>query len=205
MDLNPCFFKSNNMHKIYSQLIIFIALVFIASSCNSSRGISVTKRHYSKGNYVSVSKSPKPFVHHIPSKKSLPVVVPSTEVVSTTPELNKLEKQIVANVDEKLDATVLPSNNRFDDMINTSEINSTHEKASNISDLSKVKKGNRLFSLNKIQPNGEARSLFWLVITILLIIWLIALISGGWGLGGLVNILLVIALVLFILWLLRLI
>jgi hypothetical protein len=54
-----------------------------------------------------------------------------------------------------------------------------------------------------INRDGDGLSLFWLVILILLILWAIGLASGGFGLGGLINVLLVIALVLLILWLLE--
>ncbi|NNM94984.1 MAG: lmo0937 family membrane protein [Bacteroidia bacterium] len=52
---------------------------------------------------------------------------------------------------------------------------------------------------------GDGLSLFWLIILIILIVWAIGLLAGGFGLGGLINILLVIALILLILWLLRIV
>jgi hypothetical protein len=55
------------------------------------------------------------------------------------------------------------------------------------------------------QPVEGALSLIWIVILVLLILWALGLLAGGWGLGGLINILLVIALILLILWLLRII
>ncbi|HKC69125.1 MAG TPA: DUF5670 family protein [Bacteroidia bacterium] len=51
----------------------------------------------------------------------------------------------------------------------------------------------------------DALSLFWIIILILLILWLVAILTGGWGLGWTVHLLLVIALILLILWLLRII
>src|SRR3990167_5281695 len=53
--------------------------------------------------------------------------------------------------------------------------------------------------------DGDGLSLFGIIILIILILWLVGAISGGWGLGGLIHILLVIALILLILWLLRII
>jgi len=50
---------------------------------------------------------------------------------------------------------------------------------------------------------SDGLSLFWIVILVILILWAIAFIAGGFGLGNLIHILLIIALVLFILWLLR--
>jgi len=51
--------------------------------------------------------------------------------------------------------------------------------------------------------DGEALSLLWIVIVVLLILWALGLIAGEFG--GLIHLLLVIALILLILWLLRII
>lgn len=204
---NPCFFIPNNMCKNGYQLIIFLAFIVITSSCNNSRGISITKRHYSKGNYVSVNKKHKTFVYHEPVKKLLPGIDVQKEILTSALESINDEKLVEANVDQKLSTSAIQNTNRIEDLINEAETQKIKEatQKESLSKLSKIKQAKQLFHLNKIQPDGEARSLFWLVITILLIIWLVALISGGWGLGGLVNLLLLIALILFILWLLRLI
>jgi uncharacterized membrane protein len=207
MDPNPCFLISNNMHKILHKLIILIAFVFIASSCNNSRGISITKRHYSKGNYVSVNKKHKTFVYREPLKKLLPGNNVQKETVPSSLESINNEKLVEANVGQNLGTSEIQNTNRTEELINEAENQKIKEAAQNerLNNSSKINKPRSLLHLNKIQPDAGARSLFWLVITILLIIWLIALISGGWGLGGLVNLLLLVALILFILWLLRLI
>lgn len=198
------------MKTLINKLIIFITFitfVLIASSCNNSRGISVTKRHYSKGNYVSVNKKQKPFVYHNQSKKNTTDFVAQPATIAIANESAKEEKGLEANADSKNISASQQKPDLLNDMINTAESDNAKEteRPENVSNLSKVKKGNNLFHQSKMQPNGEARSLFWLVITILLIIWLVAILSGGWGFGGLVNLLLLIALILFILWLLRLI
>jgi hypothetical protein len=53
--------------------------------------------------------------------------------------------------------------------------------------------------------NNEGRSLFWIVIIVIVILWAVGLISGGLGLGILINLLLLVALILLILWLLRIV
>jgi len=196
------------MNKTLNKLIVFLACIVIASSCNNSRGISVTKRHYSKGNYVSVNKKQKNFVNHEGAKKLLPNIPAKQEIVANSQEPIHEDRSIEANGEQKLgNSSTIQNSNRLNDMMLAAEGDKIKQVApiESIKGLSKINKVNNLFHLNKIQPNGEARSLFWLVITILLIIWLVALVSGGWGLGGLVNLLLLIALILFILWLLRLI
>jgi len=56
---------------------------------------------------------------------------------------------------------------------------------------------------NTASSNDEGLSAFWVVVLVLLILWAVGL--WGFGIGGLINILLVIALVLLILWLLEVI
>jgi len=193
------------MYKNLHLLLFFLAILIIASSCNNSRGISITKRHYSKGNYVSVNKKQKAKTQHKSEENLLTSNQVKNETEAKQSESTLEETTIEANAVVKLNQPIKEKSNRLTQMINSANQEKTREAASNSNDLLKVKKGNKIFQAVKAKANGEARSLFWLVITILLIIWLVALISGGWGLGGLVNILLLIALILFILWLLRLI
>ena len=56
-----------------------------------------------------------------------------------------------------------------------------------------------------VSSNSDGLSWFWTIIVIILIIWLIGYLLGGFGLGGLINVLLLVALILLILWLLRII
>jgi cobalamin biosynthesis Mg chelatase CobN len=193
------------MYKNLQQLLLLLAILIIASSCNNSRGISITKRHYSKGNYVSVNKKLKSKNHHKNEDQWLTNNEVNNETEAKINESTQEETVVEANAAVKVNQPIKEKSNRLTQMINSANQEKTKEAASNSNDLLKVKKGNKIFQAVKAKANGEARSLFWLVITILLIIWLVALISGGWGLGGLVNILLLIALILFILWLLRLI
>lgn len=193
------------MYKNLQQLLLLLAILIIASSCNNSRGISITKRHYSKGNYVSVNKKLKSKKHHKNEDQWLTNNEVNNETEAKINESTQEETVVEANAAVKVNQPIKEKSNRLTQMINSANQEKTKEAASNSNDLLKVKKGNKIFQAVKAKANGEARSLFWLVITILLIIWLVALISGGWGLGGLVNILLLIALILFILWLLRLI
>lgn len=58
---------------------------------------------------------------------------------------------------------------------------------------------------NSARNSDDGLSLFGIIILILIVLWLVGAISGGWGLGGLIHILLVLALILLILWLLRII
>ena len=78
----------------------------------------------------------------------------------------------------------------------TSELDS-HQKApkATLKNLKKAMHGS----------NDEALSLIWIVILVVLLLWLLGFIAGGFGLGPFIHLLLVIALILLILWLLRVI
>ena len=56
-----------------------------------------------------------------------------------------------------------------------------------------------------MSSSDEGHSLLWIVVVVLIILWALGIISGSFGLGVLINLLLVIAFVLLILWLLRII
>jgi hypothetical protein len=55
-----------------------------------------------------------------------------------------------------------------------------------------------------VADDRDGLSLFWVVILVIIILWAIGFFAG-WGTGGLINLLLVVALILLILWLLRII
>jgi len=88
--------------------------------------------------------------------------------------------------------------------------NGTIKPMTHINIIPKVKiKPTSSFAMNRLvnrtnttsyNTDGHGLSFFWIVILVVLIIWALGL---GFGLGGLINVLLVIALVLLILWLLE--
>jgi Flp pilus assembly protein TadB len=57
---------------------------------------------------------------------------------------------------------------------------------------------------NNALPQRDELSLFWIIILAILILCAIGVLGGGFGLGGLIYLLLVVALILLVLWLLRL-
>jgi hypothetical protein len=73
--------------------------------------------------------------------------------------------------------------------------------------LKSINQASKIKLLKPVPPrsNNAALSLIWIVILVLIILWILGLISGGWGMGAFINVLLVIALILLILWLLRII
>ena len=169
-----------------------LALSMVLSSC------SMIKRHYSSGYYVS-HNSAKPDVD-----KQEPVsgkrTRPSFRTVQNMPErtltaLDSKQSPLAEN------ATVITDNKN----VNKPNRMAAHRYSSYIvtSEERNIKSFDKKAVMDSVAD--DALSLFWIIILILLILWLVAILSGGWGLGDYVHILLVIALVLLILWLLRII
>ncbi|MEO6884216.1 MAG: DUF5670 family protein [Bacteroidia bacterium] len=190
------------MKKLSSSILLFIGASILLSSCGN-RLISITKRHYRSGYYVDNVY-----------KKS--TVTQQAKKPVYTKQMLAVSPQVIAPIVVKVDRgnAVMPiavkkQNVRLVTATNSKPVVNPHVLSTNMpeivsANIPKVKTmRERLDQGDNYSSN--ARSLFWLVITILLILWLLAILSGGWGLGGLVNVLLVIALVLFILWLFRLI
>ena len=173
-----------------------IACIFLASC-------SLTKRHYTNGYYVA----------HNDGKPSL---TKSKEQIA-----NKEKKQplyTAQNIHDNksvdnpqpiplaADEVVAASNKNTPDKIAPAPAHKKHE-GYNVPKIFQ-QENEKSFQAKKAKPDElvvDALSLFWIVILILLIVWLVAILTGGWGLGDFVHILLVVALILLILWILRVI
>ena len=183
--------------------------------CSCESNLSITKRHYNSGYYVDFNKN-----------KTLPVAK------EQSPSAQSKQLNVVSS--GNTDKAVLVSNNTKETQISNT-LSVATPAANIINKAIKVKhnlvskpvsvivsnekgqlgineqKGSEQITMDAAQKmtsehsDGAALSLLWLVIVIILIIWLIGILAGGFGLGGLINLLLIIALILLILWLLRVI
>ncbi len=187
------------MKKLFTCITLTIVASILFSSCGNR--LFLTKRHYRSGYYSELaSKQPaqKPQVQQIAYKKQ-PALVTQQQI-----------KPIVAN-------EVYASNNAITEqkqaVASASVAQKTVHQKHSIhtvfpnSELFVPKKvtETRLHEKPVVSDGGEGRSLFWTIILIILILWAVGFLAGGWGLGGLINLLLLIAVILFILWLLRVI
>jgi hypothetical protein len=188
-----------NLFKI--SLILLVAGVIFAS-CNSS--LSITKRRYNKGYYVQHSHhkhvSPK---DNEPDKVNtakkdheefLALAKASEQEQAGTSGSARPEqpKVIAAAVGKKKDPT--PGDhfsNRSGSLVPVEFVKDP------------VKSFKALTGKLNAGPGGEALSLLWILILILLIAYIAGLLLDNFGLGWVIHILLVIILVLLILWLLR--
>lgn len=182
-------------------LLILVGTVLL-SSC---KNVSVTKRKYNKGYYVSRSGKK----HDV--KKQEPSIavnlVPKTETAQP-------EKSEPVNTDLKL-----PENPQPEIVDNTSPSSSPVVIDEKPAKTTSHKRNLKFPSFPSVQPNADksvdgvsagpeaglisaALSLFWIVILIILIFYLVAILVGGFGLGWTIHLLAVVILILLILWLL---
>ncbi len=184
----------------YGALCTIAAILF--SSCMSN--LSITKRHYTGGYYVDYSKGTQAgtITAAREEKTSQPKVsIPSTpEQVPATNTITVEPIKTTANV-------IQQSNKRMQAKIRVqkSAMNESNQKTNALESVIIPNKPVLDEAPASVSDDSGARalSLLWLVIVIILILWLIGILAGGFGLGGLINLLLLIALILLILWLLR--
>jgi len=198
------------MKKFITFSIICILSGIALSSCKS--GVSITKRHYTKGYHIARNhnlKAPKPTTNLAQQTRE------GIEKVNVPNQLMVLEKnneQKIQNFSNKsmpdntlMAAKVIAS---IKSKINPKEnINffvipkiKLIENTSTFTDKSKIGSA----KITKADHTHEGLSLFWIVILVLLILWALGLL-GGYVFGGLIYLLLVVALILLILWLLRIV
>jgi len=191
-------------------LIKFSAILLTASaffsSCSSN--LAITKRHYTSGFYVDYSKGNKAISTNKISQSVATTPIIAAPVVASAPVPSSREAiktntpTTIINIKKLLPKiNVLPIAKHG----SANSFGTTIAPASEASPIvSESPKMNESIS-DGDRGDHAALSLLWLVIVIVLILWLIGILAGGFGLGGLINVLLVIALILLVLWLLRII
>jgi Family of unknown function (DUF5670) len=189
------------MKKLFAPFMSFALAAMLLSSCSNSSKLAFTKRHYRSGHFVDLiakTHTAIPTVATLPvlSKHSIsqPAITtpPKSYVAINTPVVLSHKTEVSAGA---MAITANSSKQALGQPLLITE--------------SPITRNNPIFSDSvgsQGDSSGAARdglSLLWIVIVVILILWLIGLIAGGFGLGGLINILLIIALILLILWLLR--
>jgi uncharacterized membrane protein len=209
------------MKNLYKLIIPAIALMLYAS-CSPTSRLSITKRHYNSGYYVD----------HVSSKTADAAVAKTNTSEQITKEENSGKEAVTPAKTEALNTYASKEKASAKEVIKAATANSAvkSQKAKQVKEIASESKTNSLgakptavealtmyaknpLSLRSISHikhskafvdgDESARSLLWIIILIILILWLVGLLDGGFGAGALINLLLVIALILFILWLLR--
>lgn len=186
---------------------MLIAVLMMASCGNK---FSLTKRHYQKGYYFARNGSPvKPNAHaKEKNNKTLVVADAKQEVIENA---KKTENIRTFNTGNKQDKVALVPKTKT---IKPKKVFAHVSKTKTSLEQDQLYKDNiqrpaKSFGLsasnNQLTESSsdEGRSLFWIVIVVLVILWALGYISGGLGLGILINLLLLVALILLILWLFR--
>lgn len=181
--------------------ILFLSLIVIVSVIFTSCSSSLTKRHYRKGYYVEHKHKPTTPIAKI-SEKTLNKPEEKPESVVVAPEQSVIAIQPKAQDVPEFTTPKLKRDKfyRLQEKEQTAELNFIPKKI----------KENRFSAMaSKMGPSGatsdDVLSLFWIVLLVILIIYLLGFLFGGYGLGAFVHLLLVVFLILLILWLLRLI
>lgn len=196
--------------------ITLFAFLLFAGLILPSCGVTITKRQHLRGYYVSTNPR-----HHvgkgeavIKTDENKPVASTQSAAVEAV-EATKLEvAEAPATINEHANAFDVIANDKQHDAAPAASVEaSSTERTFSLSSMAQkvpmMKKMQSTVKKIKASSNaptsGDALSLLWIVIVVLLILWAIGLLAGGWGLGGLINLLLLIAVILLILWLLRII
>jgi hypothetical protein len=189
------------MKKLFTSAILFVTACLVLSSCAEQLStISVAKRHYRNGYYVNIHNNK-------------PVELKTKEMKSFLPEAYSL-----ASIDKKEDTkNDVVKNEKSTDVpefpltASASTDNSKHRNTTTsiiphkaklikmlVQNSAKIKNivSSDTKNVKKIRSGG---GLIWTIIVILLVLWLISFLAGGFGLGGLLYLLLVVALVLLLL------
>jgi hypothetical protein len=208
------------MKKSYNFLLLFSVAVMLLTSCSEGSKLALTKRHYRNGYYVDRGNSKTTQTVIAENKSINHKEVKQSETANSSASSSDVPEQIQtvpadkpASVKEH--ASVRPAvAHSHSSVRKTAEAPSTAKSFASQA-TSKLKSApsvvNPFFVAKKIgqklsapvDGDDGARSLIWLIIVIILILWLLGLLfSFG---GDLIHLLLVVALILFILWLLRII
>lgn len=181
-------------------ILLLVITLLILSSCNNK--FSLTKRHYTQGFYFTHSKNTvmlAPKLTTVTQKKANgDVTVFTVKEVSKKDEMARMyHTESSAEQTTKHKAKIFPVT-KFNMTASRMDPLTTLQSSQNV--------GIKTISTEKMTAGGnEGRSLLWIVIIVLVILWALGIISGGLGLGILINLLLLIALILLILWFLRII
>jgi hypothetical protein len=178
-------------------LLAALAAVWMLSSCNSRNVLM--KRHYMKGYYFS----------HATGKNDVQTVRTGRSEARTGHAAPQYVQPGIS-AEPMASAQVRQTNRLAAENRTKKEIKpAAAKKRPALYSLSPVSPHSKLTHLKSALQapvrSDDGLSLFWTVILVIVILWAIGFLTGGFGLGNLIHLLLVVALILLILWLLRII
>ncbi len=181
-----------------SLLLLISSLLF--TSCNSK--LSLTKRHYSKGYYIAHNTGK----HAKPSPKKKQEQTTPVYTVKVNPILKPIGSVTpVKKQDVLTTQATARSNKTTNNIVLQNKGKTLLHSTKNTPLITPIKNLHEAYlSAQSDEDQHRHHSLFWILILVILLLWFFGYLAG-WGTGGLINLLLLIALILFILWLLRII
>lgn len=191
------------MNKLLRTSLVLTITLFVFSSC--SNHVSLVKRHYSKGYYFAITPAvvkPQPLKNE-PTK----AIVSKAKPADSDNRSVQFAPNTVTEITNRNNGIALVSKNPVKKFKVFSKVDSKSETSNRHRLFDESKRPFAFASVSKEETvsQDEARSLFWIVVVVLIVLWALGLISGSFGLGVIFNLLLVIALVLLLLWLLRIV
>lgn len=192
------------MKNLFKIIILAILTSIVISSCKQ---VSVIKRKYNKGYYVSHShkhpevKSESSTTSSVLKKPEYlkPIAITSLRLPNSTTPVKEYVPTASVVTPLKTVGTYHPAN----EMKNLMSSRNSFKEVS----LMPVKlfSNGTIKNLTASHEGHDALSLLWIIIVIILIVWLLGFLFDGFGIGWGIHLLAVIALILLILWLLRII
>ncbi|HTA84564.1 MAG TPA: hypothetical protein VK783_16590 [Bacteroidia bacterium] len=205
------------MKTLLSSIAMLLGGCVLLSSCNQGAGLSLTKRHYNKGYYVDINSkrenvNPKQLTIVDKSKN---ISAPATAIApsaanATDPNNNTIVADNRVSAGSSV-ASISPTENKrtLKSAMKNVNFKAIHSIISTPALLTKniahIENAPQTVAGTTQDDGPRVHSLFWLVITVILVLWLIGILTGDFGIGILINLLLIVALILLVLWLLWLI
>jgi len=179
--------------------IALLILLWFMSSCGSRT--ELIKRHYTKGFYVAGnSYRPGPFTQPN-SQRSITKKVIHDPAKSQKNENGEAMASAITSCKDEIADPADPGSIRKRAMPGKIPDRVTRNQLV-FTPIIQLYDNSKLYVEAKAATqNGY--SLLWIIVVVLLIFWLLGFLTGGVGIGNLINLLLVVALILLILWLLK--
>ena len=196
------------MKKIILLSCTFIVATVIFTSCGTT-GVSLTKRHYRSGYNLEISSNQtKPDSKRVETQEkqvvteSVTIDVPAEAQYASAGTTN--ENSYLQHKPFTFDQEDITPETSAKAAVSPKKKKIAGNSLRKISSAAKIATGkNNLSKTFKARDDGSLGGLIWTIAGILLVVWLISLLTGGWGLGGFLHIFLVVALILILLRLLH--
>ena len=187
------------------KIIMFSAICALAgilfTSCNSNWSIS--KRHFNNGYYVDNGKNKHAEVIAIDKKER---TKGEQDDFSRSDESIKPDTEKVTGTQQHAITVVSGKQTPGKTAAEKKKLNAERPVNTFKNPSQKIKETfSKINQKKNAKEDGEGLSLFWIIILIILILWVLGVISTGFAIGSIINLLLLAALILLILWLLRIV